>query len=1784
MAKKEPKIGTNIAQYKEAMVQWQQTMTQAQANVAFWEDVQRIANEATAEIEEEQATPTAEIEESSAEEQPTEVEETVPEVEETEEQETTVEEATPTEEIAEGVPTEIAEEVPTEAEAETPQAEVTEETQAEEQPQAEQTEVAEETPTEEQPSAETAEEQPQAEQTEEVTEEYIGQVINSLREVYESLSKEAQKEVTNNLDNFKAEVASRTDEEIATAIADIESTPILGELFERIRNGLLSGEIKRTEQEEQDLINALQRIAQGNVARVYLLPILKEEQRKRAEQQAESKTEPQPKAKAKPKATPKATPKTTAKAKTPKRKKEVNFFKYILPKKERELRPVLAGVFMRDGYRVASDTHILIAERAEYSPALEGRVINEDGIALVDKEGNPIINNLAWQRVIPTPENSSLVLTPIESIMAMLEQAKPLNKIFADDAPYNGNTATEIEIETENGPAFFDSAKLALFMDFVLTIDNPTLAYGNKTRSIWVTSADGSKKAVLMGLDSESDRVEAIRISTRKGIEVGADFSYNNKKTNGLKSELKESEDYIALMKAQPVPPRRELSFHEKKVAQLKALIAIREGKTEFHVGDYVTPNSTQAQQLATKAVMMVLTENRLEPIIATDAMAEAVLGDNVELSVKKKRAPETAYVQEEHHPTVVSSADGAKVLKNLDSAISEYEKKSNQSKTFLGDVAKAIKAEKHGSNSQYATFETVNGKVVTIRLANHNAKVSNFDKNKEPEGISIVVSSEANSGTNNDGKAHVVEFYYNALKLRRSKDKPLVEIIRSIKQALYSGEFKDTTGLAEREEVNGIIEFLRTPQGTIYGWTDGKRIYLTRDGMNPETPVHEYTHLWARAMMQNNAEGWQSIKDLLRDTPMWNEVLNDVNYANIRGNEDAIASEVLSRLSGKNGAQKMTDMAQQLINEGNPQAQTLIGRIRQALQDFWRWVGVNLFDIQNFESIEQVTDRVLWDMVSGTDLGNLSPNQNELMIIGEKGATELDRAEEATHRMDNLNIAREMETAGKDAKVIRMATGWERGADGKWRYEIEDFSIKEEKIDFITNQLDYKNTAAIMLIDLLDDAQGLFAAYPDLRNMRVVIKKDSSVIGQGELQWYDAVYDRQIVLNEAAIISHFAKSALDRYAKADVGIIRIKQGYAPTTKEKFTNEAEKQEALDIYIEMMNEALLDYERFKSRNKDIATRILTHEIQHAIQFIEGFAIGSSPERFADVRGEVLRSINFMTSGDLLNGSAISNSQSLRDALDKKIPYTEISLKEGYADNLQKVARKYGYNNIDALVDDYENMPSAFEQYRRTAGEVESRNVQKRMDMSDEQRRETLLAETEDVAREDQIFIMENSGVSQMAEDEMNDLISQMKANATVVPSVEITEDNWVNKIETPIGEVKMGEHQKTKLFNKGREKQYGMLLETLNNPDIILEEKSKEDPEHERDSVYLFIKTFQKEDGSKYVHFESVTVQQDGLEVSISSHIIRENQLRNKMKSDRLLYKATALDRSANQSAEQPIIGGGLSSTDKVNNTSSPTQENDELFRPEDRNAEWTEGINPELQEKYGKKNRYKMWQGVGQITQDNVASALYVESGIYSNELRKLPKLFATNEGRLVDPQATILGAQQRIEILDEYKAMIVEDMMPNATKPAQEYLQKQVDRINETIDFLNEVIANPEEASHNPKRFTNRFLFRPEEDAADTADTFTSAAEAIAQQLGVEIEIDESMPAKGSYNPRTGRIRINPSRHATAEDVQRTVLHETIGHGGIQAVAGKRFGQVCQQAYDMMTEEPRSLLCQKHQ
>lgn len=176
-------------------------------------------------------------------------------------------------------------------------------------------------------------------------------------------------------------------------------------------------------------------------------------------------------------------------------------------------------------------------------------------------------------------------------------------------------------------------------------------------------------------------------------------------------------------------------------------------------------------------------------------------------LSKSKKRALETASLGTSPRSlTAIPSADGAKVLNNLDNLVKEYENFATQPKTFVGQVADAlgIPREKFkDKSSRYATFETKNGKIVTIRISDHNATASNLDVNGQEDAISVVVTNKPNTGITNDGDAHIVEYYYNAIKLRKAEGKPLADIVRSIKQALYSGEFNDTTGLAERQEVN---------------------------------------------------------------------------------------------------------------------------------------------------------------------------------------------------------------------------------------------------------------------------------------------------------------------------------------------------------------------------------------------------------------------------------------------------------------------------------------------------------------------------------------------------------------------------------------------------------------------------------------------------------------------------------------------------------------------------------------------------------------------------------------------------------------------------------------------------------------------------------------------------------------------------------------------------------------------------------------------------------------------
>ena len=275
-------------------------------------------------------------------------------------------------------------------------------------------------------------------------------------------------------------------------------------------------------------------------------------------------------------------------------------------------------------------------------------------------------------------------------------------------------------------------------------------------------------------------------------------------------------------------------------------------------------------------------------------------------------------------------------------------------------------------------------------------------------------------------------------------------------------------------------------------------------------------------------------------------------------------------------------------------------------------------------------------------------------MFVGEKGATEADKAEEASTRLDNLSVARRMEEAEKDAKAIKMATGWERGTDGKWRYETSDIKLKPFE--------EWMNKKNLKLGDIIDSDSGLFEMYPELKDFKVTRGKGKST--------------------NAAIYTGLGK--------IEINFSKFKPYMSiPSNREKIDG-------------------------------ILHRVINHEIQHAIQDSEGFAQGVSPNAFSpDAPIGKLREMEEADGRMVERYNAMS--------------YTEKALGEGVRLKERILENRKEYN---ALASKYR---FGMDGYTRAAGEVEARNTEKRIGMTEEERRASLASETEDVAREDQILL-------------------------------------------------------------------------------------------------------------------------------------------------------------------------------------------------------------------------------------------------------------------------------------------------------------------------------------------------------------------------------------------------------------------------------------------------------------
>lgn len=209
--------------------------------------------------------------------------------------------------------------------------------------------------------------------------------------------------------------------------------------------------------------------------------------------------------------------------------------------------------------------------------------------------------------------------------------------------------------------------------------------------------------------------------------------------------------------------------------------------------------------------------------------------------------------------------------------------------------------------------------------------------------------------------------------------------------------------------------------------------------------------------------------------------------------------------------------------------------------------------------------NRKLNDLITYDNKGNVIPpskrfnsrkNDIRFSLAGERGAAAADKAEERTFRMDNLSVAKDMEKNKKKAKAIKAATGWERGADGKWRYEMPDVVLRDPK--------EWVNKKTLTLSDIVEKPNDLFKEYPELFDAYPELK-DMKIL-KGRAKSGGVFYNNAITLN--------------------LGDIREAIKYN----------------LDTHYKLANNSL--------------KKTLVHEIQHYIQEQEGFAQGGNSEMIVD----------------------------------------------------------------------------------------------------------------------------------------------------------------------------------------------------------------------------------------------------------------------------------------------------------------------------------------------------------------------------------------------------------------------------------------------------------------------------------------------------------------------------------------------------------------------------------------
>lgn len=428
-----------------------------------------------------------------------------------------------------------------------------------------------------------------------------------------------------------------------------------------------------------------------------------------------------------------------------------------------------------------------------------------------------------------------------------------------------------------------------------------------------------------------------------------------------------------------------------------------------------------------------------------------------------------------------------------------------------------------------------------------------------------------------------------------------------------------------------------------------------------------------------------------------------------VRANKDpALVQQALQKVRETFGEEAFEQVAREYVQSYSGAYQSMEDVYEEVLAD--AYAGMNRFRAGATQFTEAVQSEVQQSERAS------EPAQTSQETRGSpEGRFSLAGQKARTANSQTLQLAEQMEQEGASREEIWQETGWTRTMDGQsWRFEIDNSEAEYRgggDAQFRKNHADY-------------------AEYQDLLQ-----KMFEGTISESEMQRMEQLDD--IWSGEYARLRERVESG--NATLADVlQHDSLYEAYPELRDVKVRLESDTGSKNGSYDPSTNTITISEDKPGDSAK-VGTML--HEIQHAIQQIEGWESGASPEYWAareyengdtasdraqELYSRILNSLDKADQNKVIRYNELDREMEATFSADPESEAGKRYAKyEAEQDKLyEELYKNEWFRRLLDLQRKMENPQSAYyEMYLNTAGEIEARNVSERYRMAQEERRKT-----------------------------------------------------------------------------------------------------------------------------------------------------------------------------------------------------------------------------------------------------------------------------------------------------------------------------------------------------------------------------------------------------------------------------------------------------------------------------